>query len=442
METRKEEAAPETAVETEETPFTAACLAGNVDLVRSMLTAKADANETNKRGTPPINLSGSKEYIEIARELVLANADVNQTSRSGERAATIAAFEGKTEFLTWLVKEAKADVNLSGTKSGASPLFFASQENHSDNVALLLEAKANVNQPNNVTGATPLTITCDRGHTVVAGLLINAKADVNQANAIKGVRPTTLASRKGYNNILELLINAKADIEEPQERDKTPLQLALRQGKTAATQVLIAHGAHLGNLGKELMDKALQEKDLSLISTLIQRNVEIDNIQALQDFLAAEKQQKDSRILPCLEKLSALKKSQAMKLAAESHELKSMEMEVKKIDDYRHKLSCFHSAGQTFLISLMTDTPLAVRTLQDIVLAYVDGFFSLPIQVNFLGSSTVDMMLRITRDSIERRQAVKPGFFDKTVAEINQALNLGKEVPDKSNSAPKANPPH
>ncbi|MEO8400294.1 MAG: ankyrin repeat domain-containing protein [Gammaproteobacteria bacterium] len=434
MDPRAEIATPEVNVET---PLTAACLTGKVDLVQSIINAKADVNEPNKRGEPPICMSSSKDYIEIARELLKAKADVNQANQFGGRPAILAAYQGKTDFLRWLVKEAKADVNMSDTEKGANALLLAAQENHTDNVELLLEAKANVNQPNNTNGATPLTITCQKGHTRIVELLLNAKADANQANAKKGVRPTTLAARKGHVSILQLLLDAKADVDEPQAKGDTPLQAAISKGKYETAQVLVAHSANTQASGKEAMALALGQKDLSLIYSLIQKDVQIDNIQALQDFLSTEKEQRDSRILTCLKKLCELKSLQAVQLLEGSEARVTMEKLIRDIDIYRRKLSCLHSSGRTFLFSAMNEKTPFPRALQDIVLEYVDGFFLRKISLGFLESSIVNSLLRMTKNAIGLENIAKPGFFNNTIKEIDEALELGNSEAEKSNSGPK-----
>jgi ankyrin repeat protein len=66
--------------------------------------------------------------------------------------------------------KAGANVNQQ-SKDGASPLYMASQEGHSDVVDILLEAGADVHQATTESGDVPLGI---------AAILIQAGADVHQ----------------------------------------------------------------------------------------------------------------------------------------------------------------------------------------------------------------------------------------------------------------------
>ena len=100
-------------------------------------------------------------------------------------------------------------------QDGASPLFIASQEGHSEVVDVLLKNGADINQPMNVgrgltyiwythsvcsslipltqDGATPLYVASENGHSDTVNTLIRNGADINQpANVGRGLTYGTL----------------------------------------------------------------------------------------------------------------------------------------------------------------------------------------------------------------------------------------------------------
>ena len=71
-------------------------------------------------------------------------------------------------------------------------------------VAVLVSADANVNQAQTDDGATPLYVASQEGHTDVVAAFVSAGADVNQARD-DGARPLHAASTQGHTELLVFL---------------------------------------------------------------------------------------------------------------------------------------------------------------------------------------------------------------------------------------------
>ena len=99
----------------------------------------------------------------------------------------------------------KADVNASN-HNGATPLYVAAQNGHTEVVKLLLANKADVNA-RHTDGRTPLWMAAQEGHTEVVKLLLANKADVNtrRGSRIFGEKPIDAARRNHHSDIIELL---------------------------------------------------------------------------------------------------------------------------------------------------------------------------------------------------------------------------------------------
>ena len=104
---------------------------------------------------------------------------MNQASNHGATPLYIASREGHTEVVATLIA-ANAEVDLKvaanaerwkGDDEGFTPLILASQNGHAEIVAKLLAANADVNLPGKNSIVTPMVIACNRGHLAVVQLL-------------------------------------------------------------------------------------------------------------------------------------------------------------------------------------------------------------------------------------------------------------------------------
>ncbi len=86
--------------------------------------------------------------------------------------------------------------------NGATPLFQASQNGHTEVVQVLVKAGADLNQ--SFKGATPLFQASQNGHAKVVQVLVHAKADLNQS--WNGATPLFQASQNGHAEVVEILV--------------------------------------------------------------------------------------------------------------------------------------------------------------------------------------------------------------------------------------------
>ncbi|CAI8017377.1 Protein TANC2, partial [Geodia barretti] len=122
---------------------------------------------------------------------------------------------------------------------GASPLYVASQEGHSDVVDILLEAGADVHQATTKVCDVPLGIAAEKGHTETVQRLLEAGANVNHQNK-SGVTALLYAGWKGHSEVVKLLLGAGArDI--PDKFGNTALSMARANNHNDVLQYLLHH---------------------------------------------------------------------------------------------------------------------------------------------------------------------------------------------------------
>lgn len=255
------------------TVLVAAAESGTAEVMQALLDAGASRSATailwDEKQANPLHFAAANGNVAAARVLLEAGFDVDSKTENGTTALGLAARFGHPE-MTRLLLEAGASVDA--PKSGVeTPLYAAAAAGSLDVCRLLLEASATVDGVNK----TPLRVAVANGHRGVAKLLLD-----RGANPL-GTLPTTpedrvvvtplgLAVQGDDERLVEILIEAGLDVNRPQGEapsHRSPLLLALRNGRAANAERLLASGAvvrssereeamfHVGRVGdSELLD--------------------------------------------------------------------------------------------------------------------------------------------------------------------------------------------
>ncbi|XP_061190483.1 uncharacterized protein LOC133198405 [Saccostrea echinata] len=278
------------------TPLTAACLGGNLIVVKEVLQKGADVNPifvwktpltiackcrrldvvklllkfgTNVNFNPwntwtpdkyktPLTVACKSGYLELVKELLNAKADVNPQSVCNTPlvhvshleqmvfAATkslAACADGYIDVVRELLQRG-ADVNLKGRYS--TPLTAACKGGHLNVVKELLQAEVNVNLHRE--DDMPLIVSCEGGNKVIFKELIEAGADVHLQG--KYSTPLTAACSGEYTDIVRQLLNMGAKINQSTLWD-TPLIAACRGGNANTVKEVLEAGAYVNLQNQE-----------------------------------------------------------------------------------------------------------------------------------------------------------------------------------------------
>ena len=98
---------------------------------------------------------------------------------------------------------------------GDTPLIDAARHGRAAGVAALLADGADVNEPKtDGSGATALYVACQEGHTEIATELLFANADVDQPND-NGATPLFIACQKGHTEVVTKLSSPSCSVRTP-----------------------------------------------------------------------------------------------------------------------------------------------------------------------------------------------------------------------------------
>lgn len=220
------------------TPLHLAAQREDSRITRALLNAKSTRKGGDKkyrsdaqalRGETPLHEAAKYGRVENIKLLLDAGAIVNSPTFGREdTAAHWAAGAGQTEALRVLL-DAKTPVHIHD-RCGRAPIHIAAAKGHTSTITLLLERGASLNAPDGG-GLSPLHYAVKAGHLDATILIIESGGD-QHVKTRSGMNLLHLASMRGYLLLAQKLLEKGVDAEEPDNRGRTPVQLAENHGKT------------------------------------------------------------------------------------------------------------------------------------------------------------------------------------------------------------------
>ncbi|KAK9035430.1 hypothetical protein V6N11_077470 [Hibiscus sabdariffa] len=209
-------------------------------------------------------------FIELAYELD-AEGDLTEKIASGKdengiNALHVAALGGQTHVLKYLVGELKLDVNVKDDE-GKTPLIWATAHKHFPSAVYLIDSGANLNAMNNQ-GCTVLHFAAT-GPKKLLKVLISRGADVDAKPA--AVTPLQFAVRDGKSDCVKVLLENNANLNTNSDDDICLLMLAIAQGSMECLTLLLKAGAdpNISSTGLRPLDLAAYKGDTEIIKCLL-----------------------------------------------------------------------------------------------------------------------------------------------------------------------------
>jgi hypothetical protein len=125
------------------TPIHAAALAGQADILSSLIRHGADVNGKNEFGDTPLHVASKRARLEAGRFLLNHGANIDARNELNNTALTYTMGKGEFEFARMLIERGAA-VNARN-HGDRTPLHLAAERGMVESVRLLLEHGADVN---------------------------------------------------------------------------------------------------------------------------------------------------------------------------------------------------------------------------------------------------------------------------------------------------------
>src|SRR5215204_422769 len=229
--------------------------------LRAMVTKRVNVNTPQADGTTALLWAAHWNDVETVKLLLRAGANAVATNRFGASPLSEAALSGNAELVKALL-EAGADAKALSTPDGETVLMSAARSGNLDSVRMLLDRGADVNARERYKGQTALMWAAAERHAPVVKLLLERGADwkirgfdretkppkLSAASAISpiprgGFTALMFTARDGDVESARIMLDAGVDINHGDVDNVTPLVTAIMNKQYTLSRFLIDRGA-------------------------------------------------------------------------------------------------------------------------------------------------------------------------------------------------------
>ena len=218
----------------------------DTDVVQVLIDAGADLDTQIDDGSPPLDDASGQPSplhsacyfgeLEVVKMFIRAGVGVCATRDGGDTCLTVAASQGHTETVRYLLCLPEVDVNRRA--NNCSALHLAVFEKYAELVQVLSEAGADIDTQNDY-GCSPLHSACRSGALDFVKILVRAGAGV-RATDDEGCTCLMLAARCGHTETVRYLVGLpELDVNHRDAENHTALHLAVIQNHKDVLQLLI-----------------------------------------------------------------------------------------------------------------------------------------------------------------------------------------------------------
>lgn len=277
------------------TALMTASVAGHHEAAKMLLDEGADPLAVDSDGLTALMNAAEKGSVDVIKVLVNAASKngssdyVDAMSKTGFNALIIASAHGHTDAVKYLIKDAKANVNLVH-ENKVTALMYAAASGHVDTMKVLLDdGKVDINALH-TNGGSALIEACTAGAADAIKFLIQhgAKYDLLDNDGVTPLMAVAAQGNvEGINTVLDAL---KRDMNEQELRDHinmfsysggSSVMFAAAGGHAEATKILIGLGADINAIAQATPEYLEKLAQMIAAGTIDDNEPHVDGVTAI-----------------------------------------------------------------------------------------------------------------------------------------------------------------
>ncbi|XP_067653301.1 ankyrin repeat domain-containing protein 50-like [Haliotis asinina] len=216
----------------------AACLGGNVELVKYVLSQiNFSIGITMPCWKTPLMLAAENGHNDVVEFLVEKGADLSLKVKTGDNVLHLACYGGQLDVVKYLLSLNSININRRGWKK-MTPIMVAANQGYKEVVELLVKRGADLSlraQMGNI-----LHTACSRGHFDVVKYLLSLNSVDIDSRGWNERTPVMVAAFKGRKKVVELLVKHGADLSLSTATNNEILHLSCIQGEFDVVKYLLS----------------------------------------------------------------------------------------------------------------------------------------------------------------------------------------------------------
>lgn len=246
------------------------CNKGDIDKVEELISVGAEINGKDSNGKTPLINAIIGNNIEIMRLLMKSGASVTSVDEYGKTPLIHAIINNNIEAMRILLNNINVKINKA-YGLGKKPIDYAIEQNNIETIYLLLERNVELEFVRDV---ILLRYASEIGHFETVKILLENYNTTIETKDNKERTPLFLASKNGNLEIVDYLLEKGADIEARDKEDRTCLMNASKEGRLNIVEFLLEKGANIeekDKRGNTPLIHASRESHLNIIKLLLEK---------------------------------------------------------------------------------------------------------------------------------------------------------------------------
>ena len=251
---------------------------GNLSILQLFVSHNGKhVNDVDNKNFTALHLAVQQNHADVVKCLLSKEANVAIKTDIGRSVYHSAAYYGYMSILQPLVTHCKMHVNDVDNKN-FTPLHLAVQQNHSDVVKYLLVKEADLAVKTDISRSVYRSAAYSGYISILKLLLTHSKVHVNDVDN-KNFTPLHLAVQQNHTDVVKYLLSKEADVAIKTDSGRSVYHNAAYNGYISILQLLVTHSkVHVNDLDNThftALHLAVQKNRTEVVKYLLAKEVDV-----------------------------------------------------------------------------------------------------------------------------------------------------------------------